>query len=90
MHQKKRKIPLRKCVVTKEMKPKGELIRVVRTKDGDIFVDPTGKKNGRGAYLSKELSVIEEAEQTKVLQEQFKSEIDASIYEQLREIVDQK
>jgi len=90
MHQKKRKIPLRKCVVTKEMKPKGELIRVVRTKDGDIFVDPTGKKNGRGAYLSKELSVIEEAEHTKVLQEQFKSEIDASIYEQLREIVDQK
>lgn len=49
---KHKKIPLRKCVVTGEMKPKKELIRVVRSKEGEISVDPTGKKNGRGAYLT--------------------------------------
>lgn len=88
MSRKKRKIPLRKCVVTKEMKPKADLIRVVRNKDGEVFVDPTGKKNGRGAYLSKDLRVIAKAEETKVLNEQFKTDVEASIYEQLREIIE--
>lgn len=50
---KKKKIPERKCVITNEMKPKKELIRIVRNKEGEVFVDVTGKKNGRGAYLSR-------------------------------------
>lgn len=57
----KRKKPLRKCVVTNEMLPKEELIRVVRNKEGEVFVDETGKKNGRGAYIKKDREVIEKA-----------------------------
>ena len=87
---KKRKIPLRKCVVTKEMKPKGELIRVVRNKEGEVFVDPSGKMNGRGAYLSKELNVIEKAEKSFVLNETFKTKIDSSLFDELKVIVSGK
>jgi len=85
---KKRKVPLRKCIVTHEMKPKEELIRVVRNKEGDVFVDPTGKKNGRGAYLSKDLSIIDKAMETRILNQQFKTNIDNEIYEELRQIVE--
>ena len=48
---KKRKIPQRKCIVTNELKPKKEMIRIVRNKEGEVFIDPTGKQNGRGAYI---------------------------------------
>lgn len=84
---KKRKIPLRKCIVTKEMKPKQDLIRIVRNKDGEVFVDPTGKLNGRGAYLTKDITIIEKAIETKVLNQQFKMDIDSEIYEQLKGFV---
>lgn len=57
-----RKIPLRKCVATQEQLPKKELIRVVRNKEGEVFVDPTGKMNGRGAYLKRSLEAIEIAQ----------------------------
>jgi len=83
----KRKIPERKCVVTNEMKPKKELIRVVRNKEGEVFVDPTGKKNGRGAYLSRDLDVILKAEKTNVLNRTLNTEVDASIYEELKQLV---
>lgn len=84
----KRRVPLRKCIVTKEMKPKEELIRIVRTRDKEVFVDPTGKKNGRGAYISKDKEVIERAIQLKVLEDEFKLTIDASVYESLKEMVE--
>ncbi|SES76219.1 hypothetical protein SAMN05216389_10281 [Oceanobacillus limi] len=83
----KRKIPERKCVVTNEMKPKKELIRVVRNKEGEVFVDPTGKKNGRGAYLSKDLEVIEKAKKSGTLNRQLNTEIDSTIYDELRELI---
>ncbi|WP_066193751.1 MULTISPECIES: RNase P modulator RnpM [Gracilibacillus] len=82
---KKRKVPLRKCVVTQEMFPKKDLIRVVKTKDGEVFVDTTGKKNGRGAYISKHLETVVKAEQTGVLAKQLEIEIPDEIYEQLRQ-----
>jgi len=82
---KKKKIPERKCIVTNETKPKKELIRVVRNKDGEVFVDPTGKKNGRGAYLSRDLDVILQAEKNNILKQQLNTEIDATIYEELKE-----
>ena len=53
-----RKIPLRKCIVTNEMKPKKELIRIVRSPEGEVSLDPSGKKNGRGAYLSNDEQVF--------------------------------
>ncbi|WP_099158136.1 RNase P modulator RnpM [Virgibacillus ndiopensis] len=84
----KRKIPERKCIVTNEMKPKKELIRIVRNKEGEIFVDETGKKNGRGAYLTKDKAVIEKAEKTGVLNRHLNGEVDTAIYQELRRIVD--
>ena len=59
----KRKTPLRKCVISNEQLPKNELIRVVKSKEGIVSVDLTGKANGRGAYLKREKSVIEKAEE---------------------------
>lgn len=87
---KKRKIPLRKCIVTKEMKTKEELIRIVRNKEGVISVDPSGKSNGRGAYLSKKISVIDQAEIDHVLNAQFKTKIDESIFDELRLVVEEQ
>lgn len=81
---KQRKIPQRKCIVTNEMKPKKEMIRIVRNKENEVFIDPTGKKNGRGAYLTIDMEVIHTAEQKKVLERVFQVEIDPSIYEELR------
>ncbi|REJ09550.1 RNase P modulator RnpM [Halobacillus trueperi] len=79
-----KKQPLRKCVVTQDMIPKQQLIRVVRNKEGEVFVDDTGKKNGRGAYLMKDLQVIEQAEKQQVLNRHLKTKVDDSIYEELR------
>ncbi|RDW19518.1 DUF448 domain-containing protein [Oceanobacillus arenosus] len=84
---KQRKTPERKCIITNEMKPKKDLIRVVRNKEGEVFVDPTGKKNGRGAYLSRDLDVIVKAEKSNALNRQLNTEVDASIYEELRILV---
>ncbi len=86
----KRKVPERKCIVTGEMKPKKELIRVVRNKEGEVFVDPSGKKNGRGAYLTGTLEVIKQAEETNILSTQLNAKVDVSIYEELRKLVGSK
>ncbi|WP_337969767.1 RNase P modulator RnpM [Virgibacillus salexigens] len=83
----KRKIPTRKCVVTNELKPKKDLIRIVRNKEGEVFVDPTGKKNGRGAYLSKDIGVIDKAETSNILSRHLNAEVDASLFDELREFV---
>jgi predicted RNA-binding protein YlxR (DUF448 family) len=83
---KQRKIPQRKCVVTNEMKPKKQMIRIVRSKEKEVSIDPTGKKNGRGAYLTIDSAVIDEAEQKKVLEKVFQVDIDPSIYEELRRL----
>lgn len=82
----KRKVPLRKCVVTKEMKPKNNLIRIVRNKEGEVFVDLTGKQNGRGAYVSNDISIIEKAIEEKVLNEQFKMNVNQKVYDQLKQL----
>ena len=62
-----RKIPMRKCVVTQELFPKQELIRVVRTPENEVVVDITGKKNGHGAYIQKSLETLEKAQKNKAL-----------------------
>jgi uncharacterized protein len=87
---KKRKIPLRKCVVTQEMKPKQEMIRVVRSPEGIVTVDPTGKKAGRGTYLSKTVEVINLAKQRNILGKQLQADVDASVYEQLIQHVEKE
>ncbi|GAA0495853.1 YlxR family protein [Virgibacillus sp. MSP4-1] len=85
---KNKKAPLRKCVMTKDMKPKKELIRVVKNKDGDIFIDETGKKNGRGAYLTKDKHVIEQAKAKDVLSQTFNVKVDTEIYQELLDYVE--
>lgn len=87
MMKPKRKTPERKCVITGEMKPKKELIRVVRNKEGEVFVDPTGKKNGRGAYVSRNLDVIKQAEKTNALAQSLNAEINPEIYTELTHLV---
>jgi predicted RNA-binding protein YlxR (DUF448 family) len=78
-----KKIPLRKCVATGEMLPKKEMIRVVRSKEGELFVDMTGKKSGRGAYVSKSEDAIEIARKKKVLDKQLEVKVPDEIYEEL-------
>ena len=80
-----KKIPMRSCVVTKEKLPKQELIRVVRTPNQEIIVDITGKANGRGAYLKKDLTVFEKAKKSKVLDKILEIEVKDEIYEKLKE-----
>ncbi len=81
-----RKIPMRMCVVTREKYPKKELIRVVRTEDG-VILDESGKANGRGAYLKKDLEVINKAEKTKVLEKHLEISIPSEIYDELRSML---
>jgi len=81
-----KKVPLRKCVITQEMKPKGELIRVVRTPEGDVVVDLGGKMNGRGAYLSKDAAVITQAAKKRTLDHHLKVKTTDALYEQLFEL----
>ncbi|MFV0275240.1 MAG: RNase P modulator RnpM [Bacilli bacterium] len=83
---KKKKIPMRTCVVTKEAFPKFELIRIVNNND-NVSVDLTGKLNGRGAYLKKDLAVVEKAKKTKVLERHLKIKINDDIYENLTNII---
>ncbi|MCM3745968.1 YlxR family protein [Paenibacillus pasadenensis] len=80
---KPRKIPLRKCVASQEMLPKKELIRVVRTPDGAITIDLTGKKSGRGAYLKGTADNFRLAKKTRALDRALKQTVPPEIYDQL-------
>jgi len=82
-----KKIPLRKCVATGEMHPKKEMIRIVRSKEGEVSVDLTGKKSGRGAYVSKSEAAIAAAKKKKVLDNQLEVKVPEEIYEELRRVV---
>ena len=76
-----KKIPLRKCTGCNEMKPKKELIRVLKTSEGEIVLDKTGKKNGRGAYLCDSMECLKKAEKTRGLERSLQIKIPDEIYE---------
>lgn len=82
-----RKIPMRSCIVTREKLEKKDLIRVVRTPEGKVVVDITGKMNGRGAYLKKDKEVFLKAKNTKVLDRVLETEVDDNVYEELNKIL---
>ena len=82
-----KKVPLRKCVVTGEMLPKKSMIRVVRSKEGNVSVDPTGKMSGRGAYVSKSEEVVEMARKKSSLDRQLEVKIPDEIYEELLKLI---
>ena len=82
-----KKIPLRKCVATNERLPKQELVRVVKNNEGKVFIDLTGKANGRGAYLKKSTEAIEMAIKKNSLSRALECTIPQEIYDELRNLI---
>lgn len=80
---KTRKIPMRKCVACQEMKEKKDLIRIVRSPEGEVFVDPTGKKSGRGAYLCNQASCFNLAKKKGSLSNQLKAKVPDEVFAEL-------
>ena len=86
---KPKKTPLRMCVGCQEMKNKKELLRVVRTPEGQVVLDPTGKKSGRGAYVCSNEPCFAKAFKEKRLERALKHVIEPEVYEQLRQGIPQ-
>lgn len=84
-----KKIPMRKCVGCQEMKPKKEMLRVLKTADNEFVLDATGKRNGRGAYLCFSKACLEAAIRGKGLERSFKQAIPAEVYENLKKELEQ-
>lgn len=84
---KEKRVVLRTCVVTKEQLEKKDLLRIVKNKDGEIFVDETGKVNGRGAYIKKDLDTLELAKKNKALDRALETEIPEEVYEQIEKVI---
>lgn len=81
---KTKKIPMRMCLGCSEMKPKKELVRVVKSKEGEISLDLTGKKAGRGAYICRSAECLEKARKARRLEKSFSCKIDDEIYESMK------
>ena len=79
-----KKVPMRTCIGCRQAKNKKELIRVVKNKEGQVFVDLTGRQNGRGAYICANKDCLEKAIKTKSLEKTLKTAIDGEIINQLR------
>ncbi|MFR0823000.1 MAG: RNase P modulator RnpM [Clostridia bacterium] len=82
-----KKLPNRTCIGCNSIKPKKELVRIVKDKEGNISLDITGKANGRGAYLCKDIQCLEKAIKTKKLERVFETKITEEIYESLRGVM---
>ena len=82
-----KKIPLRKCVSTGEILPKKELLRIVRTPEGNVLVDLTSRANGRGAYLKKSIEAVNKAKKSNCLGRALECSIPETLYEELIRIV---
>ena len=80
-----KKIPMRQCLGCREMKPKKELIRVVRSPEGEISLDFKGKANGRGAYVCRDAGCLKRAIKAKALEHAFSTQIPPEVYERLNE-----
>lgn len=87
---KEKKLVLRTCVCSKEVCEKKDLLRVVRTPEGNVIVDLKGKANGRGAYLKKDRAIILKAQKSKVLDKRLEISVPEEIYTELLEIADGK
>ncbi len=86
----RKKVPMRKCVATGEMRPKKELVRIVRSKEGLVSVDLTGKKSGRGAYLSKDKEAVLLAKKKNILGNQLDVAIEDSVYDELLDLIEKE
>lgn len=90
MVQRRRKIPMRKDIVTGEMFPKKELVRVVKNKENEIAIDPTGKQNGRGAYIQLDVATAKKAKENHTFDKAFGVKIADDFYDKLIAYVDHK
>lgn len=86
----RRKVPMRKCVATGEMKPKKELVRIVRSKEGIVSIDLTGKKSGRGAYLSMDKEAVLLAKKKNILSNQLEVKVEDSVYDELLDLIEEE
>ena len=84
---KTKKVPMRSCIMSKEQLPKQELIRIVKNKKGQLCVDLTGKMNGRGAYIKKDINILDKVVKSKILEKKLEVNIPSSIYDELRQII---
>lgn len=82
---KQRKLPLRKCIVCGERKDKRDLMRIVKNKEEEVFVDSTGKANGRGAYICKNIECLNNAKKNNKLSRALKTRVQESMYNELQE-----
>ena len=80
-------IPNRTCIGCNQIKPKKELIRIVKNKEGNIFIDKTSKANGRGAYICDNIECLEKLIKTKRLERTFETTISDEIYKELKETI---
>jgi predicted RNA-binding protein YlxR (DUF448 family) len=85
-----KKIPMRRCVATMAQLPKKELVRIVRTPEGLVKIDLTGRSNGRGAYLAKTSEAIDLAKKKNALARALECEIPESVYDELRSLLNGK
>ncbi|MGB3367989.1 MAG: YlxR family protein [Acidaminobacteraceae bacterium] len=83
-----RKTPLRKCIGCNEPKTKDELIRIVKTKENEVFIDVSGKVNGRGSYICIDTSCLEKAHKRDSLSRAFKMKVDKELYEKLKKEIE--
>ena len=84
-----KKIPMRMCLGCGEMKPKKELIRIVKSPEGEVSVDLTGKKSGRGAYICRNTECLDKSFKTKRLSKNLNTVIDEEIYSRLRDEINE-
>ena len=84
---KNRKIPMRSCVVTREKLPKADLLRIVRTPDGIVIVDKTGKLNGKGAYIKRDMDALEKARKSNVLERVLEIEVSDEVYDEIGRVI---
>ena len=80
-----KKVPVRRCVGCGEHMPKGELVRVLRTPEGEVILDITGKKSGRGAYICKKAACLKKARKSKRIETSLKCSIPETVYDRMEE-----
>lgn len=82
-----KKIPMRKCLASGESVPKKDLLRIVRTPEGEVKVDTTGKLNGKGAYLKKSLEALEIAKKKNLLYRALEVNVDEEVYKEIEKVI---
>lgn len=82
-----KKVPMRMCVVTRERFEKKDLVRIVKTRENEVSIDLSGKANGKGAYIKKDLEVLKKAQKNKILDRVLEINIDDSIYSELEDFI---